>query len=558
MPFENTTTATLADAIATLQVHPGLTDIRRRRDMISSINRIAKYLNRAPEDLPTDAPALRNLLPGIHPVQADISAKSLSNVKTDLTKALQMSGYLPPAIPKAEPNSAWKAFLAACEAKHQRLALSRLVTYCAYHGIEPNEVNNKVMATFQQHLDERLLGKDPTKLCKEMAQTWNGIVTRQGLELTLLSYKKSGQYRSRPLTSYPQSMQDDIASYLDRMRHADPFDEDGPDKALRPMSLRNTEAHLRQFLDALVLAGNDPDTFLSLADVITAENLKQAFTATMKRRGLDNPKDSGLHNIAATLKAIAHHHLNLPEQELDTIKRIKKRVSPHVKGMSSKNRDRLGQFHDWKNVARLLGLPEVLMTRALADPTSRTSALLAMHAVAISILLSCPMRAKNLAQLELDTNVISHRQGTHTFYTIRVDAEDVKNNEHIEVSLNASCSRFLRIYNDKFRHLLTRANGPALFPMKGNGAPRDPSNLSKDIKALIDRETGLTVHTHLFRHLAAFLYLRERPGAFETVRRLLKHKTQRTTMTFYADLSNQWAHEHYDEVVLKKWGGDHD
>jgi site-specific recombinase XerD len=66
------------------------------------------------------------------------------------------------------------------------------------------------------------------------------------------------------------------------------------------------------------------------------------------------------------------------------------------------------------------------------------------------------------------------------------------------------------------------------------------------------------MNPHLFRHLAALLYLKEHPGDFETVRRLLKHKKLETTVTFYAQLSNQWAHEHYQEAVLTKWRGGKD
>ncbi len=66
------------------------------------------------------------------------------------------------------------------------------------------------------------------------------------------------------------------------------------------------------------------------------------------------------------------------------------------------------------------------------------------------------------------------------------------------------------------------------------------------------------MHAHLFRHIAAKLYLSAHPGDFETVRRLLKHKKLQTTMDFYAELSNQWAHDRYDDAVLSKWGGGHD
>lgn len=557
MPFDKSSPSTLADAVALLKDHPDLPP-KQRRDMISAISRVSTYLNRPPEDLPTDAPGLRPMLATIHPAQAGISAKSWSNVKTALTKALQTAGCLPGFDAKEDVTAGWEAFLTNCSAKHQALALSRLVNYCCTRGIEPGAVSDTIMVEFKAYLDARLLGKDPAKLCKEMAQTWNGIVKRNQLDLGILSYEKGGQYRTRPLTAYPQSLQDEIGCYLDQLRHVDLFEEDPHKEALRPTSLRNTEAHLRQYLDALAEAGTDPQTLLSLKDAITADNMKSALTEIMKRRGLRDKKNGGLHNISASLTAIARHHLKLTENEFGAIQAIKKKTTPTVKGMSSKNRDRLGQFHDWENVVRLLSLPDALMARAAANPGSRTSALLAMYAVAISILLSCPMRAKNLAQLKLGENVTPHRNGTHTRYSIRVDAKEVKNKEHIEVVLTPRTSKILHSYNMKYRHLLSRANGPALFPKQGNGQPREPGNLGSDIQSLIYRETGLTVHAHLFRHIAAYLYLKERPGDFETVRRLLKHKRLETTMTFYADLSNQWAHEHYDEVVLGKWGGNHD
>ncbi|WP_299989758.1 hypothetical protein [uncultured Ruegeria sp.] len=68
----------------------------------------------------------------------------------------------------------------------------------------------------------------------------------------------------------------------------------------------------------------------------------------------------------------------------------------------------------------------------------------------------------------------------------------------------------------------------------------------------------MQVHPHLFRHFSAKLYLEERPGDFETVRRLLKHKWLQTTMDFYASLSNQWGRDHFDEVFLSKWKGKKD
>ena len=54
------------------------------------------------------------------------------------------------------------------------------MAYCCFRGIEPDAVNDTVMTEFKAYLDVRLLGKDPAKLCKEMAQTWNAVVKRNG------------------------------------------------------------------------------------------------------------------------------------------------------------------------------------------------------------------------------------------------------------------------------------------------------------------------------------------------------------------------------------------
>ena len=190
--------------------------------------------------------------------------------------------------------------------------------------------------------------------------------------------------------------------------------------------------------------------------------------------------------------------------------------------MSKKNVERLGQFDHWENVVLLVSLAPVLMQRANENPVGRNSALAAMHAAALAILLSCPMRVKNLASLDLERHLRPHLKGTHTIYGIRIDGVEVKNGEPIEVVLNAKMSRLLHRYITQFRPQLSEAKGSALFPRQSDGGPRMPGNLSNELMARINRETGLAVHPHLFRHLAAMLNLKERPGDFETVRRMLR------------------------------------
>jgi integrase len=73
--------------------------------------------------------------------------------------------------------------------------------------------------------------------------------------------------------------------------------------------------------------------------------------------------------------------------------------------------------------------------------------------------------------------------------------------------------------------------------------------MSRQISETIWKETGLRMHTHLFRHLAGFLILRENPGEFETVRLLLGHRSFETTSRFYSAMDQAAAFRRYDEIV---------
>jgi integrase len=554
MPFDQSN-STLSDAIAKLEALPNLPDVRRR-DLISAITRIATFLNRAPSDLPTDAPSLRAVLATIHPTQAGISAKSLSNVKANLAKALQISRFIPRDLPKMDRTPGWETFFQSTSAKHQEWALARFAAYCCSRGMEPDAVTDAVMKGFQSYLDARVLNKDPAKLCKEMAQTWNGIVNRNTLPLTQLSYDPNPQYRCLPLTSYPLTLQNEIANYLKQRAVVDEFDIAAPDDFLKPTSLRNTEAHIRQFLDALVGAGQNPDQMTRLTDVVSAEKLAVGLMAHNKRRGRKGPSAS-LHNITATLIVIARNHLKLDQAELNKMREIKKKASVKHKGMTAKNSKRLMQFNDSMNLIRLVTLPDVLMQHALANKNNRTSALMAMYAAAIAILFSCPVRAENLATIDTQRHLITNRNGNHTIYNVRIEGTEVKNEQPIEFRMTHAHSAILHQYMTTFRAQISEVRGTALFPQKRDGLPRSAANFSNGLMAQIYRETGIKINTHLFRHLTAKIYLDRNPGHYEMVRQMLKHKNIQTTIKFYAEFSSQRAHDTFS-AILSEFGGSRD
>jgi integrase len=69
------------------------------------------------------------------------------------------------------------------------------------------------------------------------------------------------------------------------------------------------------------------------------------------------------------------------------------------------------------------------------------------------------------------------------------------------------------------------------------------------ISAAVFRFTGLKVNPHLFRHAGAKIFLDQRPGQYEVVRQVLRHRSIATTTSFYAGAETRSAGQHYASVI---------
>ncbi len=173
-----------------------------------------------------------------------------------------------------------------------------------------------------------------------------------------------------------------------------------------------------------------------------------------------------------------------------------------------------------------------------------------MHAVAIEILLVCPMRMNNLAAIDIERHLRWSGTGNGPTASLYVPAEETKNNVPVEADLPRDTTALIRFYLKSFREQVSVDPRNWLFPLATGGGHREPGHLSVELSAAIYRETGLEVNGHLFRHLAGKLYLERQPGGHETVRQFLRHKKIDTTTTFYTGLDNKRANRRYYDVVL--------
>jgi integrase len=96
--------------------------------------------------------------------------------------------------------------------------------------------------------------------------------------------------------------------------------------------------------------------------------------------------------------------------------------------------------------------------------------------------------------------------------------------------------------------VLVRAENPWLFPGE-SGKPKTSNTFGLQLTDRIWKAVGLRITAHQFRHAAATIYLKQRPGEYETVRRLLGHLNIQTTIDFYCGLQTTQATEEFGKLV---------
>jgi len=99
--------------------------------------------------------------------------------------------------------------------------------------------------------------------------------------------------------------------------------------------------------------------------------------------------------------------------------------------------------------------------------------------------------------------------------------------------------------------LIRGSNEPWLFPGGGRGHKR-LRTLGTQISERIAAATGVQMTVHQFRHAAAAIYLKHRPGEYESVRRLLGHRNIVTTTRFYCGLETTQATKVYGDIIRRE------
>ena len=549
-PFTDPTAATLQDVLDGITANelPG----QRRRNILSAIRTLCKAVGKAPSQMPAHPGMLRRVIKGLHFEQCDLTQSRIANIKSDILFSLKRlklingaRGYMATFSPQWQ--ALWDEAQDLCD--EARYA-SRLMHYCSAQGILPSDVDDNTAELLLQALVGESFVKHPRQKWKNILHAWNKLVDLvPGWPQTKLTIPNDRNDYTIPLKQFPEPIQKEIDAMIGSWSGTDILDDAGPLKPLAPATIKTRLLYLRQILSALVLQGRDIDEIVSIAQIVEIKAAKTILGFYLTRS--DGKPTSRIHGLAILIKTLAKHWVKVDEAHLDALKVFCRKVDPNSIGMTDKNRDRLRPFDDPRNVRLLLDFPARQVKMIWRNKCGRRNDAIAVQiAVAVEVLLMAPMRSVNLANLNVERHIQRTRAAAGTVHIV-IPGEETKNGDPLEYPLPPESVKLLDLYLQDFRPILCSGTCPWLFPGARDEGPKSAHTLGIQIKAHVLKATGLDVNTHLFRHIAAKLYLDQNPGQYEVVRRHLGHRSMRSTVRFYAGTETASASRHFDDAILK-------
>jgi integrase len=286
-----------------------------------------------------------------------------------------------------------------------------------------------------------------------------------------------------------------------------------------------------------------------LAALLDPDIVERVLDDQWKREG-DQPTVSTI-DLAKKLVSVARFLECLDEAGLERLEDMRANLEQYRHGgLTPKNLHLIRQILNDEVWDRVVNCPKALMLRArsLKDQAPLKAAITAQIAVAIAILTVAPVRASNLAAIRLDENLIKPG-GPQTSYWLVFPHYDVKNRVDLNFPLDEYLTDIIDEYVHEFRPALVHGSNDAwLFPGKTGGS-KDAHLFGIQITERIKKATGLRITVHQFRHATSAIYLKHRPGEYETVRRSLGHRRIQTTINFYCGLETVHATKLFGQIV---------
>lgn len=541
-------TVFLSDVLDALTSNQSLY-VGRSRDLLSAVRRVGKALGMPLSDIPADPRWLREHLIRVSPPQLRVRKKTWANVLSNVRAGLKLTGLLRSPFLDVELTPAWQHLLDELKRGNDRGALTRFIRFCCSRDVEPEKVSDTEVVAYRAVVDALSLTKRPDITIYYVTTSWNRLVdSLPDWPPQRLSVPRRRHLRGMSREALPVSFVLDLDTYLREACEYGPFDETGRSRPLAPDTIRHHDYIIRRFVRELTDSGVELEDIKDLRAMLTPSMFERGLRALYTRRG--KQISNSLHVNAVSLLGVATRYLRLPDDDLEEMRALCKKLKVERRGMTEKNRGRLRPFEDQRNVALLLGLPAALLKDARSGKLKlRQAAMMVEIALAIELLIAAALRIKNLSRVHLDNNLQLARATEGGGCHLVIPREDVKNREHLEIELPKEVVKLLREYLQTYRPVLVQSGSRWLFGTRKTQASVDRVVLARRISTEISRRTGLVVNAHLFRALLGKLYLDRNPGGYEVVRRFLGHKSIATTIQFYTGMESISNAKHFDETI---------
>ena len=523
-----------------------------RRHWACSVRQIAKWLDRPAAVIPARWQAVRNLVTQLHHARVGVTAKTLSNHKSNVRAALRWLGKEKGVPQHGAPLSPdWSRFVANLD-KPIRERLYNLVRYFSARRIRPSSVNDTLFGEYWRYRTETTGLSTHNTMKRFVVRAWNACATAMnGVPLQRLA-EPPIKTAEPAWEKFPAGLRGDIDGYL--AGFAKPH-RTLSGKRIQPCSastIRYRRAELVAFSRMAVKLGIPIESLTSLGALLHPDVVELVIDAYWKKNG-EEP-NTGTIDLGWKLLRMAQTTGCLDQTALQRLDDMRAALEEHRReGLTPKNLALIRQVLTegiWSEVA---SLPKALMRQArlAQDHAPIKAAVMAQLAVAVAIETFAPVRLRNLIRIALDENLIKPG-GLDTPYWLVFPNYDVKNHVPLNFKFDQPLTDLIDEYVHEFRPTLLRgANSPWLFPGQ-NGEPRNGRQFSKQITERIQKAVGLRITVHQFRHAAAAIYLKHHPGDYETVRRLLGHNNIQTTIRFYCGLETIAATEQFGKLIREQ------
>jgi integrase len=542
-----------ADAIGAIEQADDLSD-QHRRHWTCSLSQIAKWLDRPLMLIPARLTSVRIAVAQLHHARLGITAKTLANHKSNVRAALRWFNNKHDVPVRGVPLSLeWAKLCDGIKDRGQKARLYSLMRYCSGRGIGPTSVDDTILDDYLLYRAETTALASNNTARRSIARSWNTCaIAVAGWPQQPLTEPAIKALAGPAWEDFPAGLRREVEVYLTGLQKVH---RGLNGKRIRPCTestIRTRKAELRAVACKAVTRGVPIESLTSLAALLHPDVIEAVIDAYWEESGKE-PSAFTI-ELPGKLLGIARATNCLDGEGIERLDEIRANLEEHRRsGLTPKNLNLVRLVLTEGIWNEVVSLPAILMDEARAAkyhaPTQ--AALTAQLAVAIAILTFAPIRLGNLVKIQIGENLIKPG-GLRSPFRLVFPHYDVKNRVDLDFPLDEALTKLIDEYVHEFRPTLLRGwNTAWLFPGVA-GETKTANMFSAQITQRIQRATGIRMTVHQFRHAAAAIYLKHRPGDYETVRRFLGHRNIQTTTSFYIGLQTTQATVEFGKIVRQQ------